>query len=154
MTPKWQEKVAAGLVVAVGWFVAFAVLKPAALADGDAWVAPTRAARKANPIPEDEKSVALGAKLYARECLSCHGAKGKGDGSAAGTLEKKPGDLSSPKLAEQSDGALYWKITEGRKPMPTFEKLLTDEERWHVVNFIRTLAKTGAKAGENSVVAK
>ncbi len=104
------------------------------------WVAPTRASKKKNPIPADSTSIALGKKVYIRECLSCHGQTGKGDGPAAQGLERHPGNLSDPKMWEQTDGALFWKVTEGRKPMPTSEKLLTEEERWHVVNYMRTLA--------------
>jgi mono/diheme cytochrome c family protein len=103
------------------------------------WKAPARAAKKKNPIPADEKSIAAGKLVYVGQCLSCHGAFGKGDGPAAKDLPKKAGDLSSPKLEEQTDGALFWKITEGRTPMPTYEKLLKEEDRWMVVNYIRTL---------------
>jgi mono/diheme cytochrome c family protein len=105
------------------------------------WVAPVRAAKKKNPIPADEKSIALGKGVYIRECLSCHGTTGKGDGPAAKDLIRKAGDLSNPKMWAQSDGALFWKISEGRTPMPTFEKLIKDEnDRWHVINYIRTFA--------------
>jgi hypothetical protein len=48
--------------------------------------------------------------------------------------------LTSPKVQEQADGALYWKITKGRAPMASFKTLLTDDQRWHVINYIRTLA--------------
>ena len=41
---------------------------------------------------------------------------------------------------DQTDGALFWKTTEGKKPMPEYSKLLKDDERWDVVNCIRTLA--------------
>ena len=104
------------------------------------WKVPERAARKKNPFPADEKSIAAGKVVYIKECLSCHGATGKGDGPAAKDLQKSPGDLSNPKMWEQSDGALFWKITTGKTPMPTYEKLLTEEQRWHVVNYSRTLA--------------
>jgi mono/diheme cytochrome c family protein len=109
-------------------------------ADEEAWVAPTRAAKKKNPVPANDASLARGEALYVKECLSCHGAKGKGDGPAARELEKHPGDLTSPKLREQSDGALFWKLTRGRKPMPSVEKIFTEEDRWQVINYIRTFA--------------
>jgi mono/diheme cytochrome c family protein len=104
------------------------------------WKVPTRAAKKKNPTPRDDRSIAAGKVLYTRECFSCHGSLGKGDGSAAKDLERKPGNLSSPGMWAQSDGALFYKISEGRKPMPTFEKILTEEERWLVIDFVRTLA--------------
>ena len=103
------------------------------------WKVPAWKAKQRNPIPPDERSRAISRALYQRECLSCHGATGKGDGPAAAELERSPGDLSSRATARQSDGELFWKTTIGRKPMPSFKTLLTDEERWHVVNYLRTL---------------
>ena len=90
----------------------------------------------------DETSIAAGKKVYENECLSCHGKKGKGDGPHSATLEKTPGDLTSAKVQDQTDGELFWKITEGRKPMPTLKKTLTDEQRWQVINYVRTLKKS------------
>lgn len=107
-------------------------------ADEEEWKAPARAAKKKNPFPADEKSLAAGKAAYAKECLSCHGETGKGDGTASKDLNPKPRNLSDPKIAEQTDGALFWKITEGRKPMPSSENTLTEDQRWHVVNYIRT----------------
>jgi len=121
-------------------FCALPVLMLLIAADDSEWKAPARAARKQNPVGSNEQTIAEGKQLFTKQCLSCHGPAGKGDGPAAKDLEKKPGNLSDPKLWEQTDGALFWKITEGRKPMPTFEKILTEDERWRVINFVRTLA--------------
>jgi mono/diheme cytochrome c family protein len=107
---------------------------------GQKWTAPARASARKNPVAVNETSIALGKKIYERQCLVCHGATGKGDGPAAVHLEKRPGNLSNPKLWEQSDGALFWKINEGHRPMPTFKNIMSDEERWPVINYIRTLA--------------
>jgi len=104
------------------------------------WKAPPRAARKKNPIPADDKSIAAGKTVYNAQCLSCHGKAGKGDGPAAKDINPKPHDLGDAKVGAQSDGALFWKLTEGRKPMPSFEKLTTEDERWHVINYLRTFA--------------
>ena len=109
------------------------------------WKAPARAARRKNPVPADEKSLAQGKAAYAAQCLSCHGPAGHGDGTAAKDLNPKPRDLSTPAIQEQSDGSIFWKLTEGKKPMPTFEKLLTEEQRWCVINYVRTLATKGGK---------
>ena len=104
------------------------------------WKAPARAARKKNPIPRDQGSIGRGRAVYGRECQACHGDSGRGDGPKARELEKHPGNLSDAKMWDQTDGALFWKTTEGKKPMPTYDKLLTDNERWDVVNYTRTLA--------------
>jgi mono/diheme cytochrome c family protein len=104
------------------------------------WVAPARASRKKNPIARDNNSIAAGKTVYIAQCLKCHGDTGKGDGPSAKDLNPRPKDLSDPNVAGQTDGALYWKITTGRKPMPTFENLTSEEDRWNVVNYLRTLA--------------
>ena len=104
------------------------------------WRVPKRAAQAVNPITVDARSLAEGKTLYQKQCQSCHGRSGKGDGPGAADLKVSPSDLSDSILWNESDGELFWKITEGKKPMPTFRKLLTDEQRWHVVNFVRTLA--------------
>jgi mono/diheme cytochrome c family protein len=115
-------------------------------ADQEPWKAPARAARKQNPVAADDASIAAGKALYAANCLSCHGTSGKGDGPAAKDLEKSPGDLSKSVLWEQTDGALFWKLTEGRKPMPSFEKTLAEDQRWQVINYVRTLAPKPASS--------
>lgn len=104
------------------------------------WTAPPRAARKKNPVAADAKSANDGKLLYQQECRACHGDAGKGDGPTAKDLEKTPGDLSKPAMWDQTDGELFWKITSGRKPMPSYEQKFTDEQRWSVVNYVRTLA--------------
>jgi mono/diheme cytochrome c family protein len=114
----------------------------------DKWTAPARATAKKNPVTANDTSIALGKKIYERQCLPCHGATGRGDGPVALHLEKRPGNLSSPKLWEQSDGALFWKVNEGHKPMPTFKNIMSDEERWPVINYIRTLAPKPAVADQ------
>ena len=112
------------------------------------WDAPARAARKKNPIPAEEASIAAGKVVYVKNCLACHGPAGKGDGPAANDLHPRPHDLSAPAVREQTDGALFWKITEGKKPMPTFEKLLSEPERWRVINYVRTFAPAPVDAAK------
>jgi len=121
--------------------------------DNSTWKAPARAARKQNPIPSDPGSITKGKQLYTTACFPCHGAAGKGDGPSAPTLERngapiRPGNLSDPKRWEETDGELFWKITEGNSPMPSWGPTLTEEQRWSIVNYIRTLAPK-PKAGTN-----
>ncbi len=106
------------------------------------WQAPADATQVKNPIPSDKASTDLGKKIFTGKCLSCHGSLGKGDGPMFKVLKKKPQDLTSDQVKAETDGSLFWKITKGQSPMPTFGKSLTDKERWSVVNYIRTL---GAK---------
>ena len=104
------------------------------------WVAPARAAAKKNPVPSSPAALEAGKKVFEKECLSCHGPTGKGDGPKAADLKTRPRDLSAPQVAEQSDGALFWKLNEGKIPMPKFDELLSEDQRWQVIDYIRTLA--------------
>jgi mono/diheme cytochrome c family protein len=135
-----------GAIMGGAWLMGLALVVAAWGATEEAWTAPSRASRKANPVAVDDQSLATGKALYAKHCLSCHGATGLGNGPAAKDLEKSPGDLSKPKMWEQTDGAIFWKITTGKKPMPSFEALTTEQERWQIVNYMRTLAPKPADA--------
>lgn len=115
----------------------------------DDWKAPARAARRKNPIPADPASIAAGKSIYAANCLACHGSAGKGDGPAAIAFNPPPKDLSDPKIADETDGELFWKITEGKKPMPSFGTLLSEDDRWRVVDYIRTFMSVPASQPSN-----
>jgi mono/diheme cytochrome c family protein len=137
--PRFTRALLAAAITALIWTVEF----PSAHADEPAtpWEAPARAARKKNPVPSDEASLAAGKAVYVKECQQCHGEKGKGDGPAAKDLKVKPKDLGEEAVTKQSDGALFWKLTEGRAPMPATDKTLSETERWQVINFVRKFAE-------------
>ena len=125
-----------------------------AAAAEEPWVAPARNAKRANPEAVTDQSLAAGKALYAKQCLSCHGAEGKGNGPAAKDLEKSPGDLSKATVWDESDGAIFWKLSTGKKPMPTFDTLTTETERWQIINYMRTLAPKPAPAPASQPVGK
>ena len=105
------------------------------------WSAPAAEAQKKNPVAATESSLAAGRKIYSKTCLMCHGKTGDADGPAVIELNIHPAKLSDPKLATESDGSLFWKITTGKKPMPTYGKRLSETDRWNLVNYVRTLSK-------------
>ena len=106
------------------------------------WPVPEKNAKMANPVKSNGESISAGKALWNLHCSSCHGKKGLGDGSKAAQLKTQPQDLSKAALQAQSDGALYYKISEGRDDMPSFKKKIPDtEDIWSLVNFIRTLKK-------------
>ncbi len=105
------------------------------------WNAPAAAASKANP-QKGAESIATGKVLFAKHCQSCHGKKGMGDGTKASELKTEPGDFSKAVFQSQSDGAIFYKISEGRDDMPSFKKKMADaNDIWDLVNYIRTLKK-------------
>jgi mono/diheme cytochrome c family protein len=103
------------------------------------WVAPAAQAQKTNPIASNAASIEAGRKIYMQRCAKCHGDKGNGDGPDAKELNLHPAKFTGASVKDESDGALYWKITVGKKGMPDFGKRLAPNDRWNVVNFVRTL---------------
>jgi len=104
------------------------------------WKAPAWADTLKNPFAGDPAAIRKGARIYKQQCAVCHGNKGKGDGPAGIALTPRPANLTSKAVQEQSDGALFWKITTGRGAMPSFKSILTEEQRWQVVTFLRSLS--------------
>jgi mono/diheme cytochrome c family protein len=106
------------------------------------WLPPPAAKTLANPVPASPAGLAAAKFVYSDRCARCHGEQGNGDGPDASMYKTPPGVLSDARaMGQQTDGEIYWKIGEGRRPMPGFEKELSDEQRWQLVNFIRSLAK-------------
>ena len=96
-----------------------------------------------NPVAPDSTSVQIGKVLYNKDCLTCHGPEGKGDGPAGRTLNPRPADLSQHAvLGVHTDTKLFQWISQGYPgtPMGGFEASLSETERWNLVNYIRTLA--------------
>ena len=106
------------------------------------WPVPDKNAKTANPVKADKESISAGKALWSLHCASCHGKTGVGDGSKAAQLKTQPQDLTTAKMQSQSDGALFYKISEGREDMPSFKKKIADpDDIWNVVNYMRTLKK-------------
>ncbi|WP_437370403.1 c-type cytochrome [Maribacter litoralis] len=103
------------------------------------WVAPASADKIQNPLKGDAKTIASGKKVYKMLCFVCHGPKGKGDGMGGTGLKPKPADLTSSDFQSQSDGAIFWKIEQGRSPMPSYKTSIPEKKRWEIINYLRTL---------------
>jgi mono/diheme cytochrome c family protein len=106
------------------------------------WPVPEKSAKTANAVKSGKQSIADGKSLWNLHCASCHGKTGLGDGSKAAQLKTQPEDMTKSALQSQSDGSLFYKISEGRDDMPSFKKKIPDaEDVWNVVNYIRSLKK-------------
>jgi mono/diheme cytochrome c family protein len=104
------------------------------------WTAPASEKSKKSPMEANAKVVEQGEKIAKVNCVSCHGAKGKGDGAAAVALNPKPADWTSKRVQDESDGELFWKINTGRGAMPSW-KHLPEKDRWALIQYIRTLKR-------------
>jgi mono/diheme cytochrome c family protein len=136
-------------VVGAAAVLALAILLCTTLAaiaqdDNSLWVAPDDAKKVHNPVKPTPDGLAAAAQLYKVNCSGCHGPKGDGKGLAADGLPKKPANFTDAKMMkEASDGELFWKMTNGRMPMPDWERL-TETQRWELVNYLRTFAAKSA----------
>ena len=107
--------------------------------DSNDWKVPSKYVTMKNPIPANQDA-SIGKSLYDKHCKSCHGKEGYGDGSKAADLKGDLGDFSSIKFQKQTDGELFYKTTFGRDDMPEYtKKMPEDEDRWLIVNYMRTL---------------
>jgi mono/diheme cytochrome c family protein len=109
------------------------------------WKAPVTADELKNPFANDPAAAEKGKKIFSTVCNVCHGDKGKGDGIGGAAINPKPANFTSANVQSQTDGALFWKLTNGRGPMVSYKPIYTDEQRWQLVNYIRLLGKGGKK---------
>jgi mono/diheme cytochrome c family protein len=115
----------------------------------ESWVAPKTADDVKNPFKGNESTLQDAKKLYVKSCLSCHGSEGAGDGSQSTTLNPKPANLKNKTVQEQTDGAIFWKISNGKGQMVSWKFTLSDKQRWYLVNYIRELGKKSKKEMPN-----
>jgi mono/diheme cytochrome c family protein len=101
-----------------------------------------------NPFAGDHEAAEAGAEIYEINCASCHGVEGKGDGPAAEALDPKPASLADAHMMEDmSDGALFWRVSEGgamepfNSAMPAWKETLSEDEIWQVITYIREFAE-------------
>ncbi len=105
------------------------------------WQVPAADKLRTNPLPASEANYSAAKPVYNEYCANCHGDAGKGDGSDAMMYDPAPSDLTdAAHMNKLSDGEIYYQITQGRKPMPSFRTKLTEEQRWQLVILVRSLS--------------
>ncbi|MCX6312136.1 MAG: SgcJ/EcaC family oxidoreductase [Bacteroidetes bacterium] len=116
---------------------------------GKNWVVPDASKKMKNPVAATADNLKSGKALYAKNCKSCHGTTGKGDGTKSKDLNTPCGDFADKGFQAQTDGAIFYKIKEGREDMPSFKKSITeDNDIWTLVNYVRTFG-VGTKPVED-----
>ena len=105
------------------------------------WKVPEKSKKIKNPVNADGKSISRGKELYKVNCLLCHGEKGNGKGPISADLKVKPGNFTDKQMMQMmTDGEIFYKISKGEDLMPAWEGKLKENERWDLVNYIKTFA--------------
>jgi mono/diheme cytochrome c family protein len=108
------------------------------------WLAPEEAAARKSPVPADPASIERGSILYQTHCAVCHGPQGSGDGPGGVAIDPAPTDLAEM-AGRHPDGDLAWKIENGRGAMPTWKGILSEDQIWNIVVFLKRLSKDHGK---------
>ena len=104
------------------------------------WKAPFEANELKNPLSSSAMVENKGHELFNLYCSSCHGETGHGDGAAGHQgVGPKPADLHDDRIQNQTDGALFWKVNTGRGTMPAFKEVISEEQKWQLITYIRKL---------------
>jgi len=113
------------------------------------WPVPEEAKQLKNPLQPTAPALKSARDGYADKCAHCHGDTGKGDGRDANRYDPAPTDFTdAAKMNAATDGELFYKISEGKKPMPVFKTKLTEGQRWELVLLIRSLGQSANYTGK------
>jgi len=113
------------------------------------WPVPEEAKQLKNPLQPTAPALKSARDVYADKCAHCHGDTGKGDGRDANRYDPAPTDFTdAAKMNAATDGELFYKISEGKKPMPVFKTKLTEGQRWELVLLIRSLGQSANYTGK------
>lgn len=102
---------------------------------GEEWTVPADQSDRIAPFLFTQESVTKGTDLFMKNCQSCHGTPSKGNFAK---MDPSPGDPASEKFQKLTDGEMFFKITNGRGAMPQFKMILSEEDRWDLISYIRS----------------
>jgi mono/diheme cytochrome c family protein len=109
------------------------------------WVIPDEAKKRQNPLQASPKVLESAQPLYTENCERCHGVTGKGNGPESARQYPSPSDLTdTQRMNALTDGAVFYQISEGRRPMPSFKRRMTEDQRWQLVLLIRSFSSPSA----------
>jgi mono/diheme cytochrome c family protein len=110
-------------------------------------VIPLEEVKRENPVKPTEASIADGKKLYGYQCAMCHGEKGDGKTELVESMKLTMKDYTDPAaLKDFTDGTLGYILEKGKGKMPGQEGRMSAQQKWNLVNFIRSLSKKSAEA--------
>lgn len=99
------------------------------------WVVPEDAKEGLSPFRFTPETAKSGENIFQKNCKSCHGDPGKQNWAK---IVPPPGDPASVEFQKQTDGEMFFRVTSGKTPMPQFGSILSEDERWQVISYIRS----------------
>ena len=148
---KRNRSVARAMFLLVLAGVAAAIIYSAVNKAPWSWPVPEEAKQLKNPLQPTPRELKSAHEVYADKCAHCHGDTGKGDGRDANRYDPAPTNFTdASKMNAATDGELFYKISEGKKPMPVFKNKLTEDQRWELVLLIRSFAESTTPAGNGA----
>jgi mono/diheme cytochrome c family protein len=143
--PTSRKTLLAALLVVILAAVVYALL------DNPPWNVPEAAKQIKNPVAPSEAALAEIRPIYLDKCAVCHGDSGKGNGHDASLYDPRPTNFTdAPHIHAVSDGELFYKMSQGRRPMPSFRKRLSEQQRWQLVLLIRSFTAPPTAPAPNS----
>ena len=147
MTTPGQKNLTARKVLFVALLAVIAAAVIFAISENRPWTVPESAKQAKNPLDPSPAALKAIRPIYEDKCSSCHGNSGKGDGHDASLYDPRPSNFTDTQQMQRvTDGELFFKLTEGRKPMPSFKKRLSDAQRWQMILLIRSFASPSTAA--------
>jgi mono/diheme cytochrome c family protein len=117
-----KKKIITTSLITGSFFLFIMIFGFKSVEQNDPWPVPDNFKKMKNPVASDDESLKTGKSLWSTHCKSCHGTKGMGDGPKAAQLKTESGDFTKASVQSQTDGALFYKTSEGREDMPSFKK--------------------------------
>lgn len=143
MDPQQKRKLRRLLFIALLGMIGVAVVL--GLTHRSEWIIPDEATRRPNPIRPSAQALEAARPLYKENCARCHSDRGDGRGPDAWKQSVSPSDFTNvARMNSLTDGALFYQISQGRRPMPQFQTRLPEDQRWQLVLFIRSFTTSAA----------
>jgi mono/diheme cytochrome c family protein len=111
------------------------------LVQNDAWTIPPDATQRSSPLSATPSVLKDGKSVFTSRCEKCHGADGAGNGPASDPKHPAANLTDASHASENPDGVLFYKIWNGRKPMPAFKTELTRDKVWAVVEYVKSIRR-------------
>ena len=128
------------LLLFLGILIVFAA--GGARAQGADWQIPPDAANLKSPLPSTPGILKAGRATFASRCQRCHGPEGRGDGPESDPSHPAANLTDGSRAEINPDGVMFYKVWNGRKPMPAFKSELSKNEIWSVVEYVKSLRQS------------